>query len=579
MKKARKKKGQELPIVMTNPVSKCVITDMFWERIFLHIVVRMPEKQDLFLYREVCDLSVIRLDFQSRDDGLYELVLNMSIAQGRSFLGNGYWRIGYFDNLPVFHKETGEIYDERVICRSEITEEFAYKAEQLDKIFRYGNRRMAYTVNFYIYSRDDVHMHVAIGSFFMKINRCWEKRSPRDEANSFKSYLRRQRTAIIKWLISLTYRFLIWIVPHRGNRILLIAETKEQMTGNLAAFGRRLYERGLDRQFYIDYVLRVVLGKHNGVFSWLKTVIKIARADYIFADDYVPIFAYLDVPDSVEFVQLWHAGGGFKAVGYCRFGKSASPFPLAEGHRKYTKALAPSKKLIKIFGEVFGIEDEAFLPWGLPRLDGFLDKSAIRTFRKTFFRAHHDWEGKEIILFAPTYRGSGQRRAFYDYTKLDLQRLYEFCGDSRIVIFKMHPFITGCKRPDLSGFEDRLVDFSDYPDINQLFYVADVLITDYSSAYYEFALLKKPILFYVYDCAIYETTRGVFQSVRDSAPGKVVETFDDLLHALKSGDYEIEKTLKFAEDISTDYEGNVSDRLIDAVLFGKTSSNDSAESH
>ena len=136
----------------------------------------------------------------------------------------------------------------------------------------------------------------------------------------------------------------------------------------------------------------------------------------------------------------------------------------------------------------------------------------------------------------------------------------------------MHPFIT--ERPDIPKiFRTRICDFSDYPDINELFYITDLLITDYSSNYYEFALLKRPVLFYTYDRAFYELTRGVHRSVKDNAPGKVCDTFDQLMTALETKDYEIDKTLTFAREHFGNYDGHASDRIINQILL------DGSETH
>ena len=129
----------------------------------------------------------------------------------------------------------------------------------------------------------------------------------------------------------------------------------------------------------------------------------------------MPIFGFLNLNKRTKLIQVWHAGVGFKSVGYSRFGKVGTPFPVGSCHKKYDYALISSKKLTEVYAEVFGIEDEAFLPVGMPRLDGFLDKDKISGFRKKFFGVHPTLEGKKIILFAPTFRA-------VSYTHLDVYK-------------------------------------------------------------------------------------------------------------------------------------------------------------
>ena len=129
----------------------------------------------------------------------------------------------------------------------------------------------------------------------------------------------------------------------------------------------------------------------------------------------------------------------------------------------------------------------------------------------------------------------------------------------------MHPFvIEDVEIP--KEYESRIFNFKDYPNINYLYYITDILITDYSSNYYEYALMNKPMLFYTYDREIYELTRGVHRSVKDNAPGKVCDTFDELMYALENETYDFEKSVQFVKDQFGDYDGKAADRTIDLIL-------------
>ena len=81
--------------------------------------------------------------------------------------------------------------------------------------------------------------------------------------------------------------------------------------------------------------------------------------------------------------------------------------------------------------------------------------------------------------------------------------------------------------------------------------------------------MKKPILFYTPDREIYELSRGVHRSVKECAPGKVCDTFDEMMEALKNHDYEIEKVYKFVEENFANYDGHATDKAIDKILLEK----------
>lgn len=81
----------------------------------------------------------------------------------------------------------------------------------------------------------------------------------------------------------------------------------------------------------MTYSYRSSAGRHQGIkdiWSWIKTVTKIAAQDVIFVDDYAPVFGFFRLGKRTKLIQVWHAGEGFKSVGYSRFGKEGKcPFP------------------------------------------------------------------------------------------------------------------------------------------------------------------------------------------------------------------------------------------------------------
>ena len=87
--------------------------------------------------------------------------------------------------------------------------------------------------------------------------------------------------------------------------------------------------------------------------------------------------------------------------------------------------------------------------------------------------------------------------------------------------------------PDLADFA---IDVSDHPDINELMLVSDVLVTDYSSAIFEFALLDRPMVFFAPDYEAYERERGFYFDYRTGVPGPIFETTEALAAYLRAGD-------------------------------------------
>ena len=130
----------------------------------------------------------------------------------------------------------------------------------------------------------------------------------------------------------------------------------------------------------------------------------------------------------------------------------------------------------------------------------------------------------------------------------------------------MHPFV----RKQIiipEEFQDRIIDFSGYSDINDLLYVADILITDYSSNIYDFSLLKKPILFYTFDLDRYQLINKVHRSLREYAPGKICMNIDELINAIENQDFEIEKLEKFVQENFNKTDKKSTDLIIDNIIL------------
>ncbi|NLD19045.1 MAG: teichoic acid biosynthesis protein [Clostridiales bacterium] len=545
---------------MLTEVKSFVINKIYWERIFFNLVIEPFAECDGEYFLRNSEGKEIPLSGKKEGE-FFHISINMACVENRSFLENGRWFI-----VAKLRKTAGEL--EEYVCH--ITSNEAYKLDDYSRIFRYAEEQMAYTVSFGVLSEDEKALIFYIDSNFMIENKKWKRRRYVKEVRSFQDKFKRFFMLASILLIRAYYYALYFAIPKRGNHILIMSETKDALWGNLKYIDDRLKGRGLDQVFKIEYSYRSTAGRHQSfkdIFSWMKVVTKIAAQDYIFIDDYAPVFGFFNLGKKTRLIQVWHAGEGFKSVGYSRFGKDGSPFPQGSCHKQYTHVITGSEHLIDVFREVFAIESEAFYPVGMPRLDGFLDQVYISDFKDGFYKEYPYLREKKIILFAPTYRGAEQKLAYYDYDKIDLKRIYDFCKkENYAFLIKMHPFVKELIMiPE--EYRDSIYEFSQYSNINDLYYVTDILITDYSSNYFEYALLERPVLFYTYDREIYELTRGVHRSIKDNAPGKVCDTFIQLMESLENGDFEEEKIKQFVIDNFGGYKGNASDRVIDDILL------------
>lgn len=348
------------------------------------------------------------------------------------------------------------------------------------------------------------------------------------------------------------------------KRILFASEMRPAIEGNLLQIRDRMVERGLDEQFEFRYSFRTP--STATAVGFVGLIEEMARADLILVDDYFAVLEFLDMDPATRVIQVWHAGSGFKSVGYSRFGKFGSP-GLLSAHRKYTYAITGAEALKHVYAEVFGIEEDAVVPTGLPRIDAFLDPSRQAAMREHLLEAYPILRGKRVIMFAPTFRGRGVRDAHYDYSRIDFDALYDLCGDDTVVAFRMHHFVRE-PVPIRPEHADRFVDVGGYPNGNDLLLVTDILVTDYSSIVYEYSLLRRPMVFYAYDMETYSAVRGFHRPYADTAPGKVCQTFECLLESIRNEDFEIEKVDRFRKENFDHIDTNSADRVIDWLILG-----------
>lgn len=349
-------------------------------------------------------------------------------------------------------------------------------------------------------------------------------------------------------------------------RILFSSDSRTELGGNLKLVHDRMVERGLDRDYELLTLFKESVATRRAFTDRLRLPWLLARVDVILIDDFQPVIYSVRDPD-IRIVQLWHAVGAFKTVGYSRAGKSGGPNPYGPAHKNYTFATVSSTADVPTYAEAFGIPESHVIPTGVPRVDRFFAPAQRVAAHTSALEAFPEARGRFTILFAPTFRGNGARSATYDLDRIDYPALHALCVEKDAVcIIRMHPFVRDPLRiPE--HLTDRLIDGSAAPiDINDLLFAVDLLITDYSSIVYEYSILGRPVLFYAYDLDEYVASRDFYEPYESFVPGRIVRTFDELLDAIRRDEYEIEKVAPFAARHFDHLDGGSTDRVIDLIL-------------
>jgi CDP-glycerol glycerophosphotransferase len=178
---------------------------------------------------------------------------------------------------------------------------------------------------------------------------------------------------------------------------------------------------------------------------------------------------------------------------------------------------------------------------------------------------------KKTILYAPTWRDDEfYTKTSYKFSlKLDLQLLKEKLGEEYVVLLRTHYYIADSL--DLTGFEGFAYNLSEYNDISELYLISDILITDYSSVFFDFANLKRPMLFYTYDLEKYrDVLRGFYIDIEEELPGPLLSTNEEIITAIENLDQleqqYLEKYNKFYDKYCSWEDGHASQKVVQAVF-------------
>lgn len=559
-------KNRLVPYEIEKNQVHAVVEKIDWERIFLHIDVRVEGslegaegKPYDFYFVDQDYFCGFKGHILSSEDGLYHLEVNIT--------NNGCQRAILFGEYALIVVQDG-----RQAAKARLSYEMAGNLDAASRNFLYSNKNRVYAVSFVLDGDDEnlpFYMHA------LPAKKVGAGTPPTNKKNKAEISLN-PKTIFTNWY-NKNNKINIASIYHTNRRqksangkknILFYSEQSDKLGTNLAAVKNRMLARGLDSEFEIaEYTRSIKDHPTKGMKEWMDLLKKLANADIIFMDDHAPTLDWLTLDSKTKIVQLWHAGAGFKSSGYSRWGHIGCPAPWS-CHRQYSYGISGSRKIAHFFSEVWGMNTSRVLPTGMPRLDEYLDKDYREAKVQELYEKYPAAKDKKVILFAPTYRGTDRSDAFYPYNMIDFEGLREVCGEEYVVFFKMHPWVSK-KIPIPAEYKDVFFDLAKYPNINDLFYITELLITDYSSNIFEYSLMHKPILFFAFDEIQYSLSRGFHRPYRESAPGKVCADFSELLEAIRNQDYEYEKIEEYVAN-SFDYiDSGASDRVIDWFIYGQ----------
>lgn len=256
--------------------------------------------------------------------------------------------------------------------------------------------------------------------------------------------------------------------------------------------------------------------------SLFKQMRLIATSKVVITDGYNLPVCLLKHKKGTKVIQMWHALGAVKQFGYQVLGNKDGVSPkvakILKMHHNYDYVLSGVEAMNPYFSAAFNVPQEKVLAIGTPTID-YLLQDDLKV-KKAIFDKYPKLRKKINVLYSPTFRndkrdGFKELIANFDFTKFNLivtfhAKVNDVVNDNRIIKIKRS-------------------DFSTYDVLK----ICDYVITDYSALLLDTLVVKKKILFYVYDYDEYRTENGLNVELLKDYPSLTKKSAQDLVMTLK----------------------------------------------
>ena len=275
------------------------------------------------------------------------------------------------------------------------------------------------------------------------------------------------------------------------------------------------------------------------------------------------------------YVQCWH-GTPLKRLGYDLESSDNvmnSGSEIREKYRsdakKFSYIVSPSPFTTEKFASAWNLvktgQTHKIIEEGYPRNDRLINTTPEE---RTELRKKLGVDDKKVILYAPTWRDNQHTSGEgYTYkTEVDFDKLREELGDEYVILFRAHYLVANSF--DFDKYKGFVKDVSSYSDINELYIAADILVTDYSSVFFDYANLRKPVIFYMYDLEQYANELRGFYISLDELPGPIVRDEKALIDEVRKTDgwKPDEKYEAFCARYNPKDDGHASERVLAKII-------------
>lgn len=398
-------------------------------------------------------------------------------------------------------------------------------------------------------------------------------------AKTFKKQVKDIIYNTAKYSARALYYIASYIIPPNENIILFESSNGRNYTGNPKSIYEEILNQGLDKEFKSVWVLTNTKTKIPGnpikvkkpFFKFLYYTLR--SGTWIFDSRHL---YYLKKNKKTKYIQTWHGTPLKKLALDMDYIDMSGNQDIKQYHDDFRKnshlwqyLISQNSYSSNIFKHAFDFKGE-FLEIGYPRNDILIHKNNPKDIEsiKNKFNIPND---KKIILYAPTWRDNEYyKKGEYKFaTEMDFDMLYEKLKDEYYLIVKFHYLVKD--NIDWSKYNDFVIECDADWDIQELYLISDIMITDYSSVMFDYALLKRPMIFYTYDLDNYKNNlRDFYFDMVSEVPGPICMTTEDIIDFINNSldDYDNlygEKYKKFNDKFNEFDNGEASRKILELI--------------
>ena len=325
------------------------------------------------------------------------------------------------------------------------------------------------------------------------------------------------------------------------DSVFFVSWKGKQCADNPLGIAEELRRRGDDREHLwaiTDWSVPVPEGGTGVLRGTQEYYEALARSKYLISND--DMQAPFRKRDGQVYLQTWH-GTPLKRIGFDisnpQFISGTAYFDhLAADIAQWDLLLSPNPFSTPVMRRAFSYDGE-ICEYGYPRNDLLSRADTAEVAARVRARLGLP-DGKRVVLYAPTWRDNqvyaNGRRYRFDM-RLDLERAWRELGQDHVFLIRGHHHMADDVPAGMRG--GFAINVTAYPDITELFLVSDVLVTDYSSAMFDYAVTGRPMVFFTYDLAEYrDSLRGFYFDFEAEAPGPLLDSSAGVIEAVRDID-------------------------------------------